>query len=163
MISISNGLKRLLSAAVLFVGLASGASAQGVSNFYAVGGSYNPAASPKGSLTAMAAHQLNTSGTYGFTVVDALAAADKTFTTNVGVGVAQKIATIAGHDVLVPTSLSLSTNGANVGWAYGTGAYIPFKVKDDWYVGIMARAVKSNVSNGSGIQPILSLTFGWGQ
>lgn len=164
MISIKNRLKSLLSGVVLFAGLVCGAHAQGVSNFYAAGGSYNPAASPKFALTAMAAHQMNTSGTYGFTVVDAITASDKTFNTNVGIGVAQKVLTIARHDVLVPTSLSVSTNGAgNVGWAYGTGAYIPFKVKDNWYVGLMARATKSSVSGGAGIQPNLTLTIGWGQ
>lgn len=140
------------------------AHGQDVSNLYLAGGSYSQGASPSFAGTGFYAHRLNDSGTYAFTMIDALPASSKPFTvtTNVGVGVAQRVVTIAGFPVFVPTSLSISYNSQNVGWAYSTGAGVPFRIKGSkWFAMPTARVLKSNVS-GAGYQPVIGILFGTG-
>jgi len=134
-----------------------------VSNLYLGGVSYNPAASEPVAGTAIYAHQLNAVGTYPFTLVDVLPGANKTVTTNIGVGIAQKVATIAGYDVFVPTSAGISISGSSTGWAWSGGALVPVHIKGNWYAGPNVRFLKSSVSGGSGYQLIAGVTFGWGQ
>jgi hypothetical protein len=134
---------------------------QSVSNLYLAGVSYNPAASEPVAGTAIYAHQLNTVGTYPFTLVDVLPGANKTVTTNVGVGIAQKVATIAGYDVFVPTSAGISLSGSSTGWAWSGGALVPVHIKNNWYAAPNVRFLKSSVSGGSGYQLIAGVTFGW--
>ena len=137
-----------------------------VSNLYAVGGSFNNAASPAVAGTGLYAHKLGDSGTYAFTVIDALPNTLKPFTvnTNFGVGIAQKIATIGKVPIYVPTSAGISYNGTNTGWAWSTGAMATIKIKNSsWYLLPNVRVVKSSVSNGTGYQPVVGIMFGWGQ
>jgi hypothetical protein len=134
---------------------------QSISNLYLGGVSYNPAASQPLAGTAIYAHQANAVGTYPFTLVDVLPGANKTVTTNIGVGVAQKVATIAGYDIFVPTSAGISINGASTGWAWTGGALVPVRVKGNWYAAPNVRFLKSSVSGGSGYQLIAGVTFGW--
>jgi hypothetical protein len=72
--------------------------AQSAQNIYAAGVSYNQGSSPQIAGTALWAHAVSDSGTYAFTVVDILPLGYHPFvvTTNVGVGVAQKIVTCTG-------------------------------------------------------------------
>lgn len=141
--------------------------AQDVSNLYMAGGSYNAGATPAFAGTALYAHQINTSGTYAFTMVDALPNTLRPFTvtTNFAAGIAQRIATIDGVSIFVPTAAGISYTGPNVGWSWSTGAGVPFQLKkgSSWYLMPTARVLKSSVSNGSGYQPIIGLLFGWGQ
>ena len=155
----------LCVAAVLCLSVPS--RAQDITNLYAAGVSYNPGASQQVAGSALYAHEVNTSGTYAFTHLDVLPNSVHPFTvnTNIGVGVAQKIATIAGAPIFVPTAAGISFNGQNTGWAWTTGAAVPIKIQKSksWYVVPTVRVLKSSVSGGSGYQPIIGVLFGWGQ
>lgn len=151
---------------VMFLMLvASTLRAQDVSNLYMAGGSYSAGATPAFAGTGLYAHQINTSGTYAFTMVDALPATLKPFTvtTNFAAGIAQRVATIDGFSIFIPTAAGISYTGTNTGWAWSTGVGVPFKIKSNWYLMPTARVLKSSVSGGSGYQPIVGLLFGWGQ
>ena len=144
--------------------------AQNVNNLYMAGMSYNSNGSPNVAGTALYAHQINTVGTYAFSVYDAMPNTIKplTVTSNIGVGIAQKVLTIDGHDVFMPTSAGISYTGTNTGWSWSAGAGVPFKLKPtkdggSWYIMPIVRVVKSSVANGTGYQPIVSLTFGYGK
>lgn len=134
-------------------------------NVYAGGISYNNGASPSIAGTALYARLLSDgSGTYAFTVVDALPVSVKPFTvnTNIGLGVAQKVVTIGKATVFVPTSAGISFNGTNTGWAWSTGALVSVPVKNNWRVFPNVRIVKSSVG-GDGYHPIAGVMVGWGQ
>jgi hypothetical protein len=136
-----------------------------IQNLYAAGVSWNGAASPSVAGSGLYAHLL-TGGTYAFTHVDAVPASVKPFTvtTNIGVGVAQKIATIGKYNVYVPTAAGVSFNGSNAGWQWNTGAgvAIPIGTKG-YYLMPTVRVLESNVSGGAGVQPIVGVLFGWGK
>jgi hypothetical protein len=135
-------------------------------NIYAAGMSYNVGASPAIAGTGLYARLVSDgSGTYAFTVVDALPISVKPFTvsTNFGIGIAQKLFTISKVPVFVPTSAGISYNGVNTGWAWSTGALASIRVKGNWRVMPNVRIVKSSVSNGAGYTPIVGVLFGWGQ
>lgn len=161
-----------LVAVLLMVGLAVAfspvaAHAQTLpANVYAVGVSGAPSASPAVAGTFMYAHSVTSSaGTYAFTVADILPNTSEPFTvtTNIGAGVAQKVATIASIPVYIPTSAGISLNGSNTGWAWSTGGMAVITFKNNWYIMPNIRVVKSSVANGTGYQPIIGLMFGWGQ
>lgn len=135
-------------------------------NVYAFGPSYNQSASPKVAGTALYARLLDqTSETYAFTVVDVLPNNTKPFTvtTNIGVGVAQKLFTIGKVPVFAPGSAGVSINGSNTGWNWTAGAMASVKVKNSWHVYPNVRVAKSSVSGGTGYQPILGVLIGWQQ
>jgi hypothetical protein len=137
-----------------------------VTNFYGLGVSYNGSGSPAVAGTGLYAHLLPTnSGTYAFTVVDALPTSLKPFTvtTNFGAGVAQRVVTIGKVPIYIPTSAGVSYTGTNTGWSWSTGAMAPIHVKNNWYIAPHVRIVKSSVSNGDGYQPIVGVLFAWGQ
>jgi hypothetical protein len=136
-----------------------------IQNLYAAGVSWNGASSPSVAGSGLYAHLL-TGGTYAFTEVDAVPASVKPFTvtTNIGAGVAQKIATIGKYNVYVPTAAGISFNGQNAGWQWNTGAGIAIPVgTKGYYVMPTVRVLRSNVSGGAGVQPIIGLLFGWGK
>jgi hypothetical protein len=136
-------------------------------NFYAVGASYNPPASPSFDGTLLLAKQVTVSGTstLAFTVVDVLPINVKTLmvSTNIGVGVAAKLATIAGHNVYAPTSAGISYTGTNTGWNWTTGIAVPFKINPakSYYVVPNVRVLKSSIAGGYQLVP--GVLFGWGQ
>lgn len=140
--------------------------AQSPSNLYAFGVSGNPSATPQIAGTALYAHALSQSGTYAFTVLDALPNTLKPFTvtTNVSAGVAQKVFSIGKFPVFVPSSAGVSFSGSNTGWAWSTGGMtsIPLKAKSAWRIFPNVRVVKSSVGNGSGYQLIVGTLVGWG-
>src|SRR5512143_553779 len=73
-------------------------------NFAAVGVSVNPGATPAIAGTGLWARLINKdTATYGFTVVDALPVSIKPFTvsTQVSAGIAQKLVTVKGVDIMV--------------------------------------------------------------
>lgn len=136
------------------------------SNIYAAGLSYNSGASPEVAGTALYARLIaDGSGTYAFTVVDAVPISKSPFTvsTNFGAGIAQKVFTIGSMGVFVPTSAGVAYNGSNTGWAWSTGAMLSIKLKGNFRVFPTVRVQKSSVSAGSGYQPIGGILFGWGQ
>lgn len=146
--------------------LFSGAQASPVKNLYAAGVSFNNSGSPAIAGSALYARSLSdTSGTYAFTIVDALPASVHPFTvtSSFGGGIAQRVFSIGKVPVFVPTSAGISYNGSNTGWAWSTGALASIRVKNNWRILPTVRIVKSSVSGGSGYQPIVGLFFGWGQ
>lgn len=137
------------------------------SNIYAGGVSWNQSAVPAVAGSALYARALDSaSGTYAFTVVDLLPNTTKPFTvtSNVSVGVAQKIFSLGKVPIFVPTSAGVSFSGSNTGWAWSTGGMADIKLgkKSNWRVFPMVRVARSNVS-GSGMQPIVGVMVGWGQ
>jgi len=134
-------------------------------NIYAAGVSFNNGATPAVAGTALYARLLSDgSGTYAFTVVDALPVSAKPFTvsSNIGAGIAQKIFTIGKVPIFIPTSAGVSFNGTNAGWSWTTGALASIKLKGNWRVMPNVRIIKSSISNGAGYQPVVGLMFGWG-
>ena len=135
-------------------------------NIYAAGVSYNVGGSPAVAGTGLYARLVSAStGTYAFTVVDALPNTQQKYTvnTNLGVGIAQQVATIAKVPIYIPTSAGVSYTGANTGWAWSTGGMAVIGLKGGYKVMPNVRLVKSSVSNGSGYQPVIGVLFGWGQ
>lgn len=136
-------------------------------SFYAAGASYNPSASPQFAGTLLIAKNVTVSGSNQrvFTVVDVLPVNLQTLTvsTNIGIGDALKVATIAGHEVYAPTSAGISYTGSNTGWNWTTGVAVPFKVRADksWYAVPNVRVLKSSVAGGYQLVP--GVLFGWGQ
>lgn len=135
-------------------------------NIYAGGISFNSSASPRIAGTGLYARLISDgSGTYAFTVVDALPASIKPFTvtSNFGVGIAQKIVTIGKVPIFVPTTAGVSFTGSNTGWAWSTGGMASIRIKNNWRIFPNVRILKSSVSGGSGYQPVVGVLFGWGQ
>ena len=135
-----------------------------IHNLYAGGVSYNSSATPAVAGTGLYARLLSDTGTYAFTDVDALPNTVRPFTvtTNMGVGVAQKVATIGTVPVFIPAATGISFSGSNTGWQWNTGALAAIGVKGNYFVMPQVRLVKSSVSNGSGYQPIIGVLFAWG-
>jgi hypothetical protein len=159
-------MKRLLVVAVLLFSALSFAQDAPLANIYAAGVSYNQGASPSIAGTGLYAHLVSDgSGTYAFTVVDALPISTKPFTvnTNFSAGIAQKIFTIGKVPVFIPTAAGISYNGTNTGWAWSTGAMVSVKLKGEWYLFPNIRVQKSSVSNGAGYQPVAGIMVGWGK
>jgi hypothetical protein len=161
-----NLLKLVLAALFLGLAISSAHAQQPVQNLYAAGVSYNNAGSPALAGTALYAHALSTgSGTYAFTIMDALPTNLKPFTvtSSFGVGVAQKAFSIGSVPIFAPTSAGISYNGSNTGWAWATGAMASIHIKGNWRAFPQVRVAKSSVSNGTGYQPIVGVMFGWGK
>ena len=115
-------MKRILmcAAAMLLTAVAAGAQrlnvgtltppATDVQNMYAAGVSYSVNATPAIAGTALYAHEVTDSGLYAFTAVDALPNTIRplTVTSNIGVGVAQKVATLGKVPIYMPTAAGVS-------------------------------------------------------
>jgi hypothetical protein len=136
-----------------------------IQNLYVAGGSYNFNASPSIAGTALYAHLTTTTGTYAFTVVDAVPTTIKPFpvTSNIGAGLAQKMFTIHKISLYMPTAAGISWTGANVGWQWTGGGAATIPLKHSFYLVPTVRFLKSSVSGGSGYQPMFSLLFGFGK
>ena len=141
------------------------ATPTGVQNIYAAGASYSINASPAVAGTALYAHSLNSAGTYAFTAIDALPATLKPFTvtSNIGVGIAQKIFTLGSIPVYMPTAAGISWSGTNTGWQWSGGGLASIHVKGNYYLMPSVRFLKSSVSGGTGYQPIIGLLVAWGK
>lgn len=156
----------ILALLSVFLALPMAAQTTQVQNIYAAGLSYNNVGTPSLAGTALYAHALTDgSGTYAFTVYDALPTSYKPFvvTSNVSVGIAQKVFSVGSVPVFIPTSAGVSFTGTNTGWAWSTGAMIPVKIKGNWSLMPNVRVVKSSVSNGTGYQAILGLMVAFGK
>ena len=153
------------SASQVLAGLGAEPVTTPLQNIYAAGASYSTSATPAVAGTALYAHSLNAVGTYAFTAVDALPTALKPFTvtTNVGGGVAQKVYTIGGIPIYMPTAAGISWSGTNTGWQWSGGGLAAIHVKGSYYLMPSVRFLKSSVSGGTGYQPILGLLVAWGK
>lgn len=134
-------------------------------NIYAAGASYNVGATPAVAGTALYAHQVTDSGTYAFTAIDALPNTLKplTVSTNIGIGIAQKVATIGRIDVYMPTAAGIEWSGANTGWQWSGGGAAAIRLRGPYYIMPTVRFLKGSVSGGTGYQPIVGVLFGWGK
>jgi hypothetical protein len=158
-------LTTLVVVCLLFIPLIASAQSDTPQNFYAAGISYSQGETPSVSGTALYARKVADTGTYAFTVVDAIPTSTKplTFNTNFSVGVAQKALTIGKVDFFIPTAAGVAFNGQNTGWAWSTGALATIPVKGQFNLCPSVRLVKQSISNGAGYQPIFGVLFGWGE
>lgn len=159
-------MKRFLLLLLIIFALAFCAFAQTASNVYAAGVSYNNAGTPAIAGTALYARLLSDgSGTYAFTVVDALPTNIKPFTvtSNISAGIAQKLFSIGKIPIFVPTAAGISFNGTNTGWAWSTGGMASIPLRGNWKLFPHVRIAKSSVSNGTGYQPVVGILIGWSQ
>lgn len=150
--------------ALLSVFLALPLFGQNPTNVYAGGVSFNSAASPKLAGTGLYARLVNDgSGTYVFSVFDALPTSYKPFTvtSNVGAGVAQHLFDIGKVPLYAPLAGGVSWTGSNTGWMWNGGVMAAVKVKNNWHVYPNVRFLRSNVSNGSGYQLTAGVLFGF--
>ena len=138
-------------------------------NLYAGGISYNSGASNPVAGTAMY-DRLTTDSTYAFTALDILPISVKPFTvsTNVSVGVAQKVLTWNNINFFTPTSAGLSITGNNTGWTWTSGILADYNIKKSgkatqYHVQPNVRWLKSSVSGGSDYQLIGGALFAWGK
>ena len=135
-------------------------------NIWGVGLSWNQSASANVSQqfagTAMYARAQNTAGTYAFTVLDAVPTSFTPFTTttNLGVGVAQKLGTVGGFTAYGTAAAGPSWSGSNTGWNWTGGAIATHVLKGNWWYGLNARLVRSSVNQNSGNQYIFGVLFG---
>ena len=148
---------------ILFL-LAAGLMFGQTANVAAVGVSVNPGATPAVAGTGLWARLISGQGTYAFTVVDALPATVKPFTvtTNISAGIAQKVYTIKGIDLIVPTAAGVSWTGTNVGWSWNAGGMAAIKVGQARVLPNV-RFLKSSVAGaGAGYSVIVGCLFGIG-
>jgi hypothetical protein len=136
-----------------------------IQNFYAAGGSYNVGATPAVAGTGLYAHSISNSSTYAFTAVDALPNTLKPFTvtSNIGAGIAQRVAALGKVGIWVPSSAGISWSGAKTGWQWNSGAMATIPLKNSFYLVPTVRMLKSSVSGGTGYQPIIGILVGWGK
>jgi hypothetical protein len=128
---------------------------------YAGGVSYSPNAQQPLAVTGLAAHGLSDANTFAFVVADALPTNTKplTISSNIGTGIAQKVATISGVSIYIPTAAGVSWTGKNTGWQWSSGAMAPIPLKG-FLIMPNVRFLKSSVSNGSDYQVIFGIMFG---
>ncbi len=174
-------MKRILTyaAAMLLIAGAAMVSAQTIpdaptpnlpANVYALGLSFNNGVSPALAGTGMYGRLMNAStGTYGFTVLDILpvSATPVIVTTNVGVGVAQRVLNINDVNLFGVLSTGLTVSGANAGWNWTGGGLVDIPIKKSgvptrWHIMPNVRFVKANVPNGAGYQLIFGGMVGIG-
>ncbi|MEZ2347410.1 hypothetical protein [Terriglobus sp. RCC_193] len=135
-------------------------------DIYGFGVSANPGQTPSVSGTALWAHSLNGSGTYAGTIVDFLPETIKPIvvSTNVGAFVAQKVATVKGHDIFATGSTGIAVTGAHTGWNYTGGGAIFFKLpQPNWFLSANVRFSKSTVSGANAFQLIPGVQLNWGK
>lgn len=136
-----------------------------IQNLYAAGASYNFNATPSVAGTALYAHYVASPGTYAFTVIDALPNTTKPFivTSNIGVGLAQKMFSIGKVGMYMPTAAGISWTGTNTGWQWTGGAAVTIPISHNLYLMPTIRFLKSSVSGGSGYEPVVGILFGFGK
>lgn len=159
-------MKRLAMAVIVLLSATLCLAQTAPTNVYAAGVSYNNAGSPSVAGTGLYARAISLdTGTYAFTVVDALPTNVHPFTvtTNFGGGIAQRVVTIGKVPIYIPSSAGVSYSGTNTGWAWSTGVLASIKIKNNWHIFPTVRVAKSSVSNGTGYQPIVGVLFGWGK
>ena len=140
-------------------------------NMYAFGLSYNNGAKPSIAGTASYSRLVSASlGTYAFTILDILPVSfsPSVVTTNLGVGVAQKVLTINGVNFFIPVSTGLTVTGPNTGWNWTGGGLADYNVKKagvptNWHIQPNVRFVRASVNNVAQYQLIFGGQLAWGQ
>ena len=136
-------------------------------------GTYNPTATPGGSLTGAYSHLLSQSGTYSFSAVD-VTFGSATTTTAKGVsglvsrvqvattsGLAQRLTSLMGFDVYGIGTAGLTTvaGGGTTGFVASGGFLAVHPLKKGWTVDLHARTIAGTGSP----QYVLGLGFGFGK
>ena len=155
-------------------------------NLYAFGVSYNNANSPSVDGTALYARMVaaNVSSTtttaagttttayptYAFTALDILPVSIKPFevSTNMSVGVAQRIFNLNGINVFIPVSAGPAITGTNLGWNWTSGLLLDYQIKKagvptNWHIMPNLRWLQTNVNGGSVYQLTGGILIGLGQ
>jgi len=140
-------------------------AAQPAHEFFAAGVSYQPGGYPALAGTGLYAKQATDSGTFAFTIVDALPASVKPFTvtTNFAGGIEQRVMTINNVQIFIPVAAGFSYSGTNSGWNWSSGGLALIPLKGSVSVAPNVRVVKSSVNGGSGYQLVGGVLFGWGR
>lgn len=154
-------MKKLALVLMLLCGLA---LAQNPANIYGVGAAFNPSVAPNVAGFGLYGHQL-LDGTYAVSMLDVvpLPNSPSVVTTNLSVGVAQKLATIAGMNFYAPAGVGFTVNGPNVGFQWNGGVMGSVKLKGNYRALLGFRFQKSAVSNGEGYQLLPTVAIAWGQ
>jgi hypothetical protein len=140
-------------------------------NIYAFGVSYNNASSPSVDGTALYARLVaaNTSSTstaagtttssyptYAFTALDILPVSIKPFevSTNMSVGVAQRIFNFNNVNFFIPVSAGPAITGTNVGWNWTSGILADIPITKggkptNWGIMPNVRWLQTNINGGS--------------
>lgn len=147
--------------AILFTTTAA-QSQESASEFIAAGLSVNPRAEAAIAGTGLFAKHVYKE-TFAFTTLDALPDKRGGIETNISVGVAEKVFEFRHLPIFVPAELGLSYQGSHEGWDWSTGVLLSVKAGKHLYVFPTVRLEKSSVSEGTGVQPIVGVLFGWGQ
>jgi hypothetical protein len=140
-------------------------TAMPVQNLIAVGNSYNINATPSVAGSILFAHYIAAPGTYAFTAIDVLPGTIKPFTvtSNIGIGLAQKLFTIGRTSLYMPTAAGVSWTGGNTGWQWSGGVAVTVQLQYSFCLVPTVRFLKSSVSGGSGYQPVVGLSLGFGK
>jgi hypothetical protein len=151
----------LIAALCLFAAAAFGQTPQPTTNFASVGASSDGA---KTAFTALYARLISDSGTYAFSVLDAVPTSVRpvNVVTSFSAGIAQRALTIGKAEVFVPTSAGISYSGSATGWQWSTGALIAIPIKQSrWRIAPNVRVLKSSV-DPAGYRLIGGVMFGSG-
>lgn len=133
-------------------------------NIYAIGPSYNPSASPAIAGSAFYGRMVAGTGTYGFTVLDALPSSVKPFTisTNIGAGVAQKLLTIGSVPFYGAAGTGISWSGSNTDWQWNGGALAAIPLRKACSTCYLMPNARFLSVGGGKYQPIVGFWFGFG-
>jgi|ERR1039458_5724748 hypothetical protein len=103
------------------------------------------------------------STTQAFAVLDAVPTtkAPITVTSNLGLGIAQRVFGIGRVSFWIPTAAGVSWTGKSVGWAWDSGALASIQTNSSWRIMPNVRFLKSSISN-SNYQLIAGVLIGWG-
>lgn len=107
--------------------------------------------------------------TRAFVALDAVPTNTRPFavTTNVGVGIAQRVGpaiTVWRREITfwIPTSAGVSWSGVHVGWKWDGGGLANIPLKGPTAIQPNVRFVKSSINNHSDYQVIGGALFSWG-
>jgi hypothetical protein len=156
-IPVKNTMAVLMVAIMLGFGMT--AKAQTATDIYAGGLSYSVNARPSIAGTGLYAHPVADT-TYAYTSIDVVPNTVKPFTvtSNIAVGIGQKVATLGKLPIYCTTGAGPSWTGTNVGWAYNFGCLTEVVIKNQKFMPTF-RALKSSVSNGTGYQPVIGILY----
>ncbi len=135
-------------------------------NIWGVGVSWNQSASPvlsqQFSGNAFYARDQTTAGTYAFGLIDAVPTSFTPFTTttNLGVGIGQKVMTVGTWKIYGTVAAGPSWSGTNTGWNWSGGAMATHDLNAKYWFGFNARAIRSSVNQNSGNQYIFGVLVG---
>lgn len=133
-----------------------------IQNIYGLGVTFNQGGSPQIAGTGIYAHLVAGSGTYAFGVLDGVPTSTKplTVTSNVGIGIAQKVATIAKVPIYVPTAAGISWSGSSTGFQWSGGGLAAIHVRGSLFLMPTVRFNRSSIDGT--YHPLIGILIGAG-